>query len=36
MKRVESRELLVHEADLGCDLDFLVGPRQAGIPRESH
>lgn len=24
------------QADRGCDLDFLVGPRQAGIPRESH
>jgi dihydroxy-acid dehydratase len=24
------------QADQGCDLDFLVGPRQAGIPRESH
>ncbi len=24
------------QADRGCDFDFLVGPRQAGIPRESH
>lgn len=24
------------QADQGCDLDFLVGPRTAGIPRESH
>jgi dihydroxyacid dehydratase/phosphogluconate dehydratase len=24
------------QADQGCDLDFLVGRRQAGIPRESH
>jgi L-arabonate dehydrase len=24
------------QADRGCDLDFLVGPRKAGIPRESH
>ena len=24
------------QADRGCDLDFLVGRRQAGIPRESH
>ena len=24
------------QADAGCDLDFLVGRRQAGIPRESH
>jgi dihydroxy-acid dehydratase len=24
------------QADQGCDLDFLGGPRQAGIPRESH
>ena len=24
------------QADQGCDLDFLVGRRHAGIPRESH
>ena len=24
------------QADRGCDLDFLVGRREAGIPRESH
>ena len=24
------------QADQGCDLDFLVGRRQAGIPRDSH
>jgi dihydroxy-acid dehydratase len=24
------------QADRGCDLDFLVGRRRAGIPRESH
>jgi L-arabonate dehydrase len=26
----------VLQADRGCDLDFLTGKRQAGIPRESH
>ena len=26
----------VLQADRGCDLDFLVGRRSAGIPRESH
>jgi L-arabonate dehydrase len=26
----------VNQADEGCDLDFLVGMRGAGIPRESH
>jgi L-arabonate dehydrase len=26
----------VLQADKGCDLDFLVGRRGAGIPRESH
>jgi L-arabonate dehydrase len=24
------------QADRGCDLDFLIGRRNAGIPRESH
>ena len=24
------------QADQGCDLDFLTGPRKAGVPRESH
>ncbi len=26
----------VLQADRGCDFDFLVGPRVAGLPRESH
>ena len=26
----------VMQADRGCDLDFLVGSRGAGVPRESH
>jgi len=26
----------VQQANLGCDLDFLVGTRGAPVPRESH
>jgi hypothetical protein len=26
----------VLQADQGCDFDFLLGKRQAGIPRHSH